>query len=268
VGGQLGRPGIPPHREENRHGGRLCVATFSDSSVLTGTTYCYRIQAFNVAGESGYSNEACGAVSNGFDLSVTRNGTGTGVVASNPGGVSCGTDCSENYRVGTVVTLAATAATHSVFVGWSGAGCGGTGPCTLTGNAPVTVTATFATRSSTGASVQSFTLINADTDRPIAGFDPLPDGATLNLNTLPTRRLNIRANTSPATVGSVRFGLDGKSSFRIESDTPYMLAGNTGSDIYAWTPSRGTHTVTATPYSDRNGAGTRGTPMTIRFRVE
>ena len=30
-----------------------------DSSVATGTTYCYRVQAFNNAGASGYSNEAC-----------------------------------------------------------------------------------------------------------------------------------------------------------------------------------------------------------------
>ena len=37
-------------------------------------------------------------------------------------------------------------------------------------------------------SVTSFTLINADTDQPIAAFDPLTDGATLNLTQLPTQK--------------------------------------------------------------------------------
>jgi hypothetical protein len=50
-----------------------------------------------------------------------------------------------------------------------------------------------------GQAVVSFTLINADTDQPIATFDPLISGVTLNLATLPTRNLNIRANTSPST---------------------------------------------------------------------
>ena len=69
-------------------------------------------------------------------------------------------------------------------------------------------------------SVVSFTLINADTDSPIPGYDPLPNGATLNLATLPTRRLNIRANTSPSTIGSVRFGYDSNANYRIQNGNP------------------------------------------------
>ena len=51
----------------------------------------------------------------------------------------------------------------------------------------------------------SFTLVNAVTDQDIG---PLANGATINLATLPTRNLNIRANTD-TTVGSVRFTYDG-----------------------------------------------------------
>src|SRR5213078_1010894 len=47
------------------------------------------------------------------------------------------------YDSGTTVTLTATPATGSVFGGWSGGGCAGTGPCSGTINADATVTATF-----------------------------------------------------------------------------------------------------------------------------
>lgn len=77
----------------------------------------------------------------------------------------------------------------------------------------------------TTQSVVSFTLINADTDQPISGFDPMPPGAILDVTRLPTSKLNVRANTSPATVGSVRFALDASSNSRTENVAPYALAG-------------------------------------------
>src|SRR5689334_7924535 len=58
-----------------------------------------------------------------------------------------------------------------------------------------------------GEKVVSFTLINADNDQPI---QTITNGATLNLATLPTKNLNIRANTEPAVVGSMVFALTGK----------------------------------------------------------
>lgn len=68
---------------------------------------------------------------------------GSGTVTSSPGGVSCGSDCSEDYNQGTTVTLNASAASSSwVFTGWSGA-CSGSGACTVTMNAAKSVTATF-----------------------------------------------------------------------------------------------------------------------------
>ncbi|MFN8060966.1 MAG: hypothetical protein U0Q12_17545 [Vicinamibacterales bacterium] len=82
-------------------------------------------------------------------LAVVRAGTGSGTIASSPSGVTCGADCSESYTAGTTVTLAASAAADSVFSGWSGAGCTGTGTCTVTMDAARTVTATFATTGQT-----------------------------------------------------------------------------------------------------------------------
>jgi glucose/arabinose dehydrogenase len=116
-------------------------------------------------------------------------------------------------------------------------------------------------------SVTSFTLINADTDQPISGYDPISSGANLNLAVLPTRNLNIRANTSPSAVGSVRFGLDGNPAYATDNTAPYALAGDNGADYIAWTPAVGSHSLTATPYSGADGSGTAGTAKTLSFNV-
>jgi hypothetical protein len=78
----------------------------------------------------------------GFPLTVGKAGSGSGTVTSNPAGIDCGSDCSESYASGTVVTLIATPAAGSTFAGWSGA-CSGTGPCNVSMTAARSVTATF-----------------------------------------------------------------------------------------------------------------------------
>ena len=115
-----------------------------DATVTDGNTYCYRVQAANSAGVSGYSNVACGTSSSGLALSVTDTGTGTGTVVSSPTGINCGTVCSASFASGAVVTLTATPAASAIFGGWSGSGCSGTAPCSLAGNGSMSVTANFA----------------------------------------------------------------------------------------------------------------------------
>jgi hypothetical protein len=65
------------------------------------------------------------------------------MVTSSPSGINCGTDCSEYYDHGTVITLTATPDSGDMFTGWSGGGCSGTGPCVRTHTSAVTITATF-----------------------------------------------------------------------------------------------------------------------------
>src|SRR5947199_1360380 len=81
-----------------------------------------------------------------FTLSVTREGSSSGTVTSSPAGIDCGTACAAIYDSGTVVTLTATPAANATFDGWTGGGCSGTGPCTLTLTADTTVTARFSVR--------------------------------------------------------------------------------------------------------------------------
>jgi CubicO group peptidase (beta-lactamase class C family) len=113
--------------------------------------------------------------------------------------------------------------------------------------------------------VTALTLMNANTNQPIL---TMTNGMTITLSNLPTRNLNVRAVTSPSLVGSVRFGLDGNSNYRTETIAPYALAGDDSGDYRAWTPSVGSHTLKATPYSGTNATGTAGTPLTIGFTVK
>ncbi|MFA5940027.1 MAG: putative Ig domain-containing protein [Sinimarinibacterium sp.] len=78
-----------------------------------------------------------------YTLSVTLAGPASaGTVRSSPAGISCGTDCQQDYAPGTLVKLTATAAKRHSFLGWSGA-CTGKKACTLTMSQARSVTATF-----------------------------------------------------------------------------------------------------------------------------
>jgi Divergent InlB B-repeat domain len=75
-------------------------------------------------------------------LSVAKAGTGTGYVGG-AGGIDCGPTCAATLQEGAKMTLLAVADDRSTFAGWSGAGCTGTGMCTVTFSADMKVTATF-----------------------------------------------------------------------------------------------------------------------------
>ncbi|HET7867562.1 MAG TPA: DUF1565 domain-containing protein [Burkholderiaceae bacterium] len=83
-------------------------------------------------------------------LSVQSSAGGT--VNSSPSGIAaCNATCSAPFAEGTVVTLTASAAQGFNFTGWSGAGCSGTGTCTVTLAAARTVVASFAGAPAAGA---------------------------------------------------------------------------------------------------------------------
>ncbi|MCB2380560.1 InlB B-repeat-containing protein, partial [Hymenobacter sp. BT635] len=190
-------------------------------------------------------------------FSLTTPVVGSGTVGRSPNATT--------YASGSVVSLTATPAAGFVFSGWSGDATGTNNPLSVAMSANKTITATFAA-APTGPAVVSFTLINADTDQDI---QTLANGATFALVSLPTRNLNIRANTSPATVGSVVFALSGaQTKNQTETAAPYTLFGDNGAGDYnAWTPAPGNYSLTARPYSGGGGSGTPGTALTIDFRV-
>ena len=139
--------------------GETCSSSFASGTVVTltaepgdgstftgwgagpceGTSTC----TFTItAATTVVANFALSTINN-FTLDVNESGTGSGAVTSAPAGINCPTTCSANFASGTAVTLTASAADGSTFVGWTGGGCSGTGTCVLTPSAAVTVTARF-----------------------------------------------------------------------------------------------------------------------------
>ena len=116
-----------------------------------------------------------------------------------------------------------------------------------------------------GQQTISFSLINANNEQEIQIINP---NAPLNLSSLPTQSLNIRANTSPVTVGSVVFALTGKQTRNsTETSAPYALFGDVSGNYNSWTPALGSYTLKCTPFSGSGGGGTSGTPLTLSFTV-
>ena len=76
-------------------------------------------------------------------VTVTREGSGSGTVTSQPPGIDCGDTCSAGFQGGTLVTLTATAASGSVFDGWAGACSGSGATCQVSMDQSRWVTATF-----------------------------------------------------------------------------------------------------------------------------
>jgi hypothetical protein len=141
------------------------TTTYVDTSLGAGTTYCYRAYAYDAAGTSSYSNEACAttASSSSSNLSVTvgKAGNGSGLITSAPAGISCDPTCAASYVTGTSVTLSATPNSGSTFGGWSGGGCAGTSSCTVAGNGALIVTASF------NLTTTSTTTTSTDTTPPM-----------------------------------------------------------------------------------------------------
>lgn len=110
--------------------GSDCTETYDTATVVDLTATPDSVS--NFAGWSGDADCADGQVTMNADtsclasftrpvtLTVTKIGTGSGTVTSNPPGINCGVDCSEVFNTPTTVNLTATPNVGSAFVKWSG----------------------------------------------------------------------------------------------------------------------------------------------------
>ncbi len=84
----------------------------------------------------------------GPELTVTKEGTGSGTVVSSPAGIECGATCSSTaFEEGSKVTLTASPSAGSLFSSWKGCEKGGVNgrQCTVTMDKAKTVNAKFIT---------------------------------------------------------------------------------------------------------------------------
>ncbi len=120
------------------------VLTYDDSGLNAATTYRYRVRAVDGAGNYSDYSSVLGVTTMPFwyTLTVTKSGTGVGLVTSSPVGISCGATCLTSYPGGAMITLTAVSNMGSTFTGWSG-DCIGTGVCVVTVDQARTVGAIF-----------------------------------------------------------------------------------------------------------------------------
>jgi hypothetical protein len=109
-------------------------------------------------------------------------------------------------------------------------------------------------------------LVNADTDQSIVGYDPLQPNTSINLAMLPSRNISIRAYTTPDTVGSVLFTVNGVQQ-PIENSAPYVIAGDVSGNISPWAVPLGVNTITVTAFSAAAGGGLSSAPSQVVLTV-
>lgn len=106
---------------------------------------------------------------------------GSGTITSSPGSINCGTVCDETFAAGTTVTLTATPATGSVFIGWEGDISGSTNPATVTMNGDKSVRAIFELSATiplitdfTPTGIQTYLSANTTVNTPARFLKALP----------------------------------------------------------------------------------------------
>ncbi len=123
------------------------------------------------------------------------------------------------------------------------------------------------------SAVTTFVLVDADTGKDLL---QIGDQMLINLTLLPTRNLNIRANTVPAKVGSVVFEHNKYQSVSptvrvIENLPPYALGGDFNDNPLKYRSladslvEPGVYSLLATPYSQAGGRGVAGDPLRVLF---
>ena len=113
-------------------------------------------------------------------------------------------------------------------------------------------------------SVDSFTLVNADTGEGLAVYTNDSGLSTGSVSIADAARISFRFNTS--NTRSVR--INGVSAQpRVENQQPYSLLGDDGTIYEPWSPGVGVYNITVEPFAGGNTSGEQGASAMLRFTV-
>lgn len=110
--------------------------------------------------------------------------------------------------------------------------------------------------------VTSFVIVNSDTNQDIM---TIQDGAIIELATLGTDKITLRADTTTPLPASVKFKVNG-TNYSTENLWPYTIpAGVSNDDYRPWNYTLDQdYAITATPYAN---TGAAGAPLSINFKI-
>ncbi|MBC8770625.1 DNRLRE domain-containing protein, partial [Arenibacter sp. BSSL-BM3] len=112
--------------------------------------------------------------------------------------------------------------------------------------------------------ITSFTLVTSDDNKDVM---TLKNGDIIDVATLPSLNLNIRANTT-SDVESVSLQLSGAlNNGRTESATPYAFYGDIDGNYLGQLFPLGIYSLAATPYSGDGLQGDAGIPVNLKFTI-
>ncbi|TRX51185.1 HYR domain-containing protein [Fulvivirga sp. M361] len=137
-----------------------------------------------------------------------------------------------------------------------------------------TTTETYVSTDGAGNSATTSFNVTVSDDLGVTGFDlidavtddflsVLTDGTVIDLATV--SQISVVADVNRDMVGSVLFEVNGKS--RTENFFPYAAAGESGGNFKPVDIVEGINTITATPFTKKNGGGTQGISRTVTFEV-
>ncbi len=115
--------------------------------------------------------------------------------------------------------------------------------------------------------LQSFTFINADTNEDV---DLITENKEFIINDIAASGFTIRVNLADdsALTGSVFLNLEGPfNSIKTENSIPYALFGGSSNNYVGVSFAPGTYTITATPFSGKNGQGLEGETLSVSFTI-
>lgn len=113
--------------------------------------------------------------------------------------------------------------------------------------------------------VERIAVVDANTRAELIGISGVEKRFNLDLGPYARRSINLRAQTVPDVVGSVRFVFD--SDVEVENTNPYLIAGDVDGAFRSWKAINGTHLLEITPFASLNATGRAGATRMLELII-